>query len=108
MEFASGLVAAPASPNPPPRASGAINRKGTAVVMVFNLSVSSIPDIWPVPLTCAIEFNDKKTILQENIDRLQKMKYELFNKNNKSYYVSLGLLSYNNKEIIEDTWNKIK
>ena len=52
--------------------------------------------------------DDKKNIIQENIDRLQKMKYELFNKNNKSYYVSLGLLSYNNKEIVEDTWNKIK
>ena len=55
------------------------------------------------------KFDDnKKNIIQENIDRLQKMKYELFNKNNKSYYVSLGLLSYNNKEIVEDTWNKIK
>jgi hypothetical protein len=52
--------------------------------------------------------NDKKNIIQENIDRLQKMKYDMFNKNNKSYYVSLGLLSYNNKEIVEDTWNKIK
>jgi hypothetical protein len=40
--------------------------------------------------------------------RLQTLTYELFNKNNKSYYVSLGLLSYNNREIVEDTWNKIK
>ena len=51
---------------------------------------------------------DKKEIIQENIDRLQKMKFELFNKDNKSYYVSLSLLSYNNKEIVENTWNKIK
>ena len=76
--------------------------------------------------------NDKNENIQENMDRLQTLlkkyfqyffknlkiknrrffiftlKYELFNKNNKSYYVSLGLLSYNNREIVEDTWNKIK
>ena len=52
--------------------------------------------------------SEKLKIIQENIDRLQKMKYELFNKNNKVYYVSLGLLSYNKKEIVENTWNKLK
>ena len=36
MAFASGEVAAPASPSEPERASGAIIRKGTAVVMVFS------------------------------------------------------------------------
>jgi hypothetical protein len=38
MEFGSGDVATPLSPIPPARASGAIIRKGTAVVMVL---------IWP-------------------------------------------------------------
>ena len=36
IEFASGDVATPTSPIEPPRASGAIIKKGTAVVMVFN------------------------------------------------------------------------
>jgi len=35
MELASGFEATPASPMAPALASGAINRKGTAVVMVL-------------------------------------------------------------------------
>ena len=52
--------------------------------------------------------NDKNEIIQESIYRLQTLKIVFFYKNNKSHYVSLGLLSYNNREIVEDTWNKIK
>ena len=40
MELISGVVAAPTSPIDPALASGAINKNGTAVVIVFNLSPS--------------------------------------------------------------------
>src|SRR5947208_3443181 len=40
MEAASGEVAAPTSPIPPERESGAIIRKGTAVVIVLRIPAS--------------------------------------------------------------------
>jgi hypothetical protein len=84
--------------------------KAALKINIFNSilckSIEKINSLYPIYKN---KFdNDKNENIQENMSRLQTLKYELFNKNNKSYYVSLGLLSYNNREIVEDTWNKIK
>ena len=48
-EFASGEIATPASPIAPDLESGAISKKGTAVVIVFNCKSNSVPPLeaWP-------------------------------------------------------------
>ena len=52
----SGVNATPASPKAPLRLSGAIMRKGTAVVMVFNCNCSAVSTC----VSCAVAFRGQK------------------------------------------------
>ena len=71
-EFASGDKATPTSPIAPDLESGAINKNGTAVVIVFNCNEKSCP---PDAVVCPIEL--KAT---ENAKILVKRCFVIFKK----------------------------
>lgn len=75
-----------------------------------NLLVNSINSIKCIYNKYILFYPDKKDEYKETIDRIT----DFFNdnifkkKNNKSFYSHANKLSYNNREMIKNTWKKIK
>src|SRR5690606_5976533 len=64
MALASGAVAAPTSPMPPERESGAIIRKGAAVTM----ELICFPSAWvPPPISCADAYGETAASKTANV-----------------------------------------